>query len=171
MRVTRLTAATFGCAIILSSLAAPAIADSSAPNNKLKASVMARGQGSVEVVKLTPGQEVPGPGDVDGHGTFVYTIKNYKLCYRLSVGHIDKATAAHIHFGDPGESGNVVVPLKTPNPNTDNVSKGCIHAEELPQSSDVLTVSELVDIKENSSRYYVNVHNNLHPAGAIRGQL
>ncbi|MEV7004566.1 CHRD domain-containing protein [Streptomyces sp. NPDC093982] len=171
MRVhTQLAAATLGCAAILSSLAAPAIADSSAPNNKLKPSVMASGEGSsARPVALDGWQEVPGPGDPDGHGTFEYTIKNYRLCYKLSVGDIDEVHAAHIHFGHSAMSGAVAVPLKTPNAN--GFSKGCIHAKEVRNTSDVLTRWELLDIKHHASHYYVNVHTGLHPAGAIRGQF
>ena len=123
-------------------------------------------------VALDGEQEVPGPGDPDGSGTFKYSIKHDRLCYKLSVRDIAPPTAAHIHFGPAGEAGPIAVTLKTPPAN--GSSRGCIRAQRTQtpiNAADVLTRWELEGIKLNPFFFYVNVHNAEFPPGAIRGQL
>ena len=69
------------------------------------------------------------------------------------------AAAAHIHEGAAGASGNVVIPLKTPD--ASGKSSGCATAAR------ALVKAILAD----PAGYYVNVHTAAFPAGAIRGQL
>ena len=110
--------------------------------------------------ELTGGEEVPGPGDPDGSGsaTIIVIPSTNTICYVLTAENIAPATAAHIHVGKRGEAGDVVVPLEPP---TYGASGGCTQADP-----------ELVsNIQENPENYYVNVHNEPYPAGAIRGQL
>lgn len=76
----------------------------------------------------------------------------------MSVSNIIPATAAHIHKGAPGEAGPVVVPLPTP---YDGYTQGCMHV-----SKDTAHA-----IHDNPWQYYVNVHNEEYPDGAVRGQL
>jgi hypothetical protein len=107
---------------------------------------------------LTGEQEVPGPGDPDGSGSAVVKVFKAKVCYRLEVENIEPATAAHIHLGLRGEAGPVVATLEPP---TDGSSRACV---EIPRALSL----ELI---EHPARYYVNVHNDPFPDGAIRGQL
>jgi hypothetical protein len=110
--------------------------------------------------QMTGEQEVPGPGDPNGFGTATIALfpSSGKICYTLTAFRIAPATAAHIHEGSAGEAGDVVVTLDAP---TFGVSGGCTSADP-----------ELVgDIAANPSEYYVNVHNQPFPDGAIRGQL
>ncbi len=107
---------------------------------------------------LTGVQEVPGPGDPDGTGHAVINVYRASVCYGLEVTNIDPATAAHIHLGLRDEAGPVVVAL---NPPTDGSSGGCV---DIPRA-----LSR--GLREHPARYYVNVHNEEFPAGAIRGQL
>jgi CHRD domain len=107
---------------------------------------------------LTGEQEVPGPGDPDGSGHAVVKVFKTKVCYTLKVERIAPATAAHIHLGLRGEAGPVVATLKPP---TDGSSRACT---EIPRALSL----ELI---EHPARYYVNVHNDPFPDGAIRGQL
>ena len=107
---------------------------------------------------LTGEQEVPGPGDPDGRGHAVAKVFKTKVCYTLEVKRIKPATAAHIHLGFRGEAGPVVVTLEPP---TDGFSRGCV---EIPRALSL-------GLMEHPSRYYVNVHNEPYPEGAIRGQL
>jgi hypothetical protein len=109
--------------------------------------------------ELTGEEEVPGPGDPDGSGSAtIILIRPNTICYTLTAENIAPATAAHIHEGERGVAGDVVVPL---NPPTYGASGGCTQADP-----------ELVsDIQENPENYYVNVHNAEYPNGAIRGQL
>src|SRR3712207_4549679 len=46
--------------------------------------------------RLTGEQEVPGPGDPDGHGEAEVKVFKAKVCYTLKVKRIAPATAAHI---------------------------------------------------------------------------
>ena len=108
--------------------------------------------------ELTGEQEVPGPGDPDGSGqATVIVIPPETVCYVVTAQGIEPATAAHIHEAPAGEAGPVVAPLEAP---TYGASGGCFEDPEL--------VSGLQEEPEN---YYVNVHNEEYPAGAIRGQL
>jgi len=106
-------------------------------------------------------QEVPGPGDPDGTGEGKVRIKlnESELCVDLEVENIDTATAAHIHHAPAGSSGAVVVSL--PIPDEEGEADGCVSVDN----------NLLNAIKNNPQDYYVNVHNNSYPNGAIRGQL
>jgi hypothetical protein len=108
---------------------------------------------------LTGEQEVPGPGDPNGSGHAVLKVFKTKVCYTLEVRRIAPATAAHIHLGLRGEAGPVVATLAPPP--TDGSSSGCT---EIPRALSL----ELI---EHPARYYVNVHNDPFPDGAIRDQL
>jgi hypothetical protein len=107
---------------------------------------------------LTGEQEVPGPGDPNGRGEAEVKVFEAKVCYTLKVSRIEPATAAHIHKGRRGEAGPIVVPLKPP---TDGSSSGCAEISRKLSRK----------LREHPTRYYVNVHNEKYPAGAVRGQL
>ena len=103
-----------------------------------------------------------GAGDPDGSGSATLTVNpgQREVCYELSVQDITlPAIGAHIHVGDAGENGPVVVPL-TP-PDASGVSSGCTEV------SRELALALLRD----PEAYYVNVHTSDFPGGAIRGQL
>ena len=107
---------------------------------------------------LTGEKEVPGPGDPNGWGQAEVKVYKAKVCYELEVKRIKPATAAHIHRGGPNVAGPIVVELKAP---TDGSSEGCkAISKQLSKK-----------LREHPSHYYVNVHNNPYPNGAIRGQL
>lgn len=109
--------------------------------------------------QLSGDQEV-GVGDPDGTGTFRgrANIGAGRLCYTLTAEDIAPATAAHVHVGDRGTNGPVVVPLEAP---TDGSSSACATVDR-----DLLR-----DIVSDPDHYYVNVHNAEFPGGAVRGQL
>jgi hypothetical protein len=140
------TAATL---VAIVALAGPALAQQSTADPTV----------TVLQTELSGQEEVPGPGDPDGSGSAtIVVIPPDTICYTLTAEGIEPATAAHIHQGDPGEAGPVVLPLEPP---TSGVSGGCTEADP-----------ELVsDLQENPGGYYVNVHNEEYPEGAIRGQL
>ncbi|MDP9405872.1 MAG: CHRD domain-containing protein [Actinomycetota bacterium] len=113
--------------------------------------------GDTFTTRLTGNAEVPGPGAKDARGQASVDFMTGQLCFELSVEGI-KATAAHIHEGGVDEAGPVVVGL---NPPAGGSSKGCVDAEQ----------SQLDQIKANPSGFYVNVHTEEFPDGAVRGQL
>jgi hypothetical protein len=106
--------------------------------------------------------EAEGPtGDPVGTGTATVRLRagQGQLCYQLAAKNLPAAVAAHIHRGDAGASGPVVVPLQTPN--TDGTSSGCAPA----------TRTLVAAILADPASYYVNVHTGEFPNGAVRGQL
>ena len=107
---------------------------------------------------LTGEKEVPGPGDPNGRGDAEVKVHKAKVCYELEVERIKPATAAHIHRGGPSVAGPVVVELKAP---TDGSSEGC----------KAISKKLSKKLKEHPWRYYVNIHNDPYPDGAVRGQL
>jgi CHRD domain len=107
---------------------------------------------------LTGEKEVPGPGDDDGSGSAVVKVFRAKVCYTLKVARIEPATAAHIHLGFRDEAGPVVATLEPP---TDGSSSACT---QIPRALSL-------GLREHPGRYYVNVHNEPFPDGAVRGQL
>lgn len=108
---------------------------------------------------LSGANEVP-PADPDGSGSATVKINTGKglVCYELTVTGIGTVIAAHIHNAPVGVNGPVVVPLSPP---TSGSSSGCV---EVVRSLAKAIASAPQD-------YYVNVHTQDYPAGAIRGQL
>lgn len=111
---------------------------------------------------LSGAREAPGPGDRDGVGLARVAPGLDQVCVQIRYRNIDPPTMAHIHEGPPGVAGPVVVSLTdliaTSPPGQIN---GCVPAA--PELT--------ADIAASPSDYYVNVHNDAYPAGAIRGQL
>lgn len=163
-----LAVATLTTAALVTGLAAiPGPATASQAATASPAGAADRGQRVV----MTGRQEVPGPGDPDGHGAFTYQVKGETLCYTITADRILPATAAHIHRGKKGVAGPITVTLKAP---TKGPARGCIKAAKDQSGSNaalVLTQNELHGIVNSPDRYYVNVHNAKYPDGAIRGQL
>ncbi len=103
------------------------------------------------------------PGDEDGSGTASIVIDPAAgtACWTLTAEGINPVLQSHIHVGAEGESGDVVVPLDVDG--FEGSSEGCIEPME-----DAAILQEILD---NPAGYYVNLHTEDFPAGAIRGQL
>lgn len=123
-------------------------------------SIAADDSGRKFTTTLTGAAEVPGPGDPDGSGTATITLNHGQgtVCWDLAVEDIASATASHIHVAPAGVAGPVVVPLSPP---TNGTSSGCALVDR----------GLIKAIIQNPEAYYVNVHNAVYPAGALRGQL
>jgi len=106
------------------------------------------------------GENEPDGGDKDGEADFTAELDLVagKMCYLLEIGDLEGVTAAHIHEGAKRQSGPPVVTLSTADSGGDDV---CVDVD----------VALLKDIVKFKSKYYVNVHTEAFPAGAIRGQL
>ena len=138
-----------------------AVAFAVAPGVRLAAQEGGEEQGGRPLSTLLVGsEEVPGPGDPDGSGEVEITLNHGqgKVCWTLTVAGIDTATAAHIHRGETGVAGPVVVPLAAP---ADGSSEGCADVDR----------DLIKEILQSPEQFYVNVHNAEYPDGAIRGQL
>ncbi len=111
---------------------------------------------------LTGAAEAPTPGDPDGAGTATVNIDVSKteVCYEVAVQRIDRPTAMHIHEGAVGTAGGIVVPLTTPRA-TDTTTTGCANAD----------AALIGRIAARPGDFYVNVHTDTYPQGAVRGQL
>ena len=90
-------------------------------------------------------------------------ITGTKGCYDLKVTMGERPTMAHIHQGARSASGPPVVDLapKFEQGESAYMAKSCV---DLPAD----TAAKLIG---DPAAYYVNVHSDDHPAGALRGQL
>ncbi len=118
------------------------------------------------VARLSGTEEVEG-GDTDGTGNARTRLRpdQDRICYRLTWRNIGPPTAAHIHRGERGVNGDIVVTFfsaESPLPAEFTGVNGC--ASDV---SDDLSN----EIRNNPKDFYVNVHNEEFPGGAIRGQL
>jgi hypothetical protein len=109
---------------------------------------------------LLGANEVPGPGDPDGSGSFSATFNpgTGEVCYSYETTGVDTLLAAHIHRGTADVAGPVVIGLP---PTSATGGSGCVTADR-----DLIRA-----IMHDPSAYYFNVHNAPYPAGALRGQL
>jgi hypothetical protein len=98
----------------------------------------------------------------DGTGSATITLdpETGEACWELSVDGIGAVLQSHIHAGAAGTSGDVVVPLDVDG--FDGTSDGCVS----DQDADALQA-----IIDDPASYYVNIHTEDFPGGAIRGQL
>ena len=146
MLATRRTAAILTvAACLLIGLAAPASAQGGRP-------FVIPLTGAAEV----NAQGVPNQGDPDGSGVANLRINPGlgEVCWEITVADVEPINNAHIHIAPADRPGPVVVPL---NPYTG----GCT----------TVTRELALAIITNPEGYYVNVHNQPYPAGALRGQL
>lgn len=117
------------------------------------------GASKATTVHMTGLQEVP-KGSPTGSGAFQYQLLPNRglLCFSLTWSNIGTPTASHIHEAPKGKSGNVVIVLFGHPPVGHS---GCRKAPK----------SLIIAIGKAPGAYYVNVHTQKYPDGAIRGQL
>jgi hypothetical protein len=97
------------------------------------------------------------------------------IMYTLNVTDIENVTAAHIHGGQVGENGPIVVTLfkedaPTAAMTTGVLSEGNITATNLEGPMAGKLLSNLTSAMRNEQTY-VNVHTQQNPNGEIRGQI
>ena len=121
-------------------------------------------------------EEVP-PGDSDGTGnaTFIPNMNEDSISYTVNVVDVDDITQAHIHIGNIGENGPVVVTLfKTDTPADENITdvlaEGNATAANLEGPMAGKHISDLITAMQNGTTY-VNIHTVENPMGEIRGQI
>jgi uncharacterized cupredoxin-like copper-binding protein len=148
---------TLGAAIVVAALVAVGVSAvsmaSSSSTPVWKATLNATQEIPKQVVK-----------DATATGTFSGTLTGTKLKFTLTFSKLTgAATAAHIHLGATGKSGDVLVPLcggsplcKSPVARTVTVTK---------------TMAAMLVKDYPKHLLYVNVHTAKNPNGEIRGQL
>jgi hypothetical protein len=109
---------------------------------------------------ILTGENETAAGDADGIGVAVLRFRpaTGQICYLIAVARLDTVVAAHIHRAPAGTNGPVIVPLTAP---VSGVVKDCATA-------DPALAAEIV---ANPAGFYVNVHTDVFPGGAVRGQL
>jgi hypothetical protein len=126
-------------------------------------------------VPMSGAQEPFGAGDPNatGSATLMLSPGAKEVCYTISWANIgnttdDRVWGGHIHIGPAGANGDIFIHLFGGPPESMNTSfpgtggtSGCVDAPS----------SAIARIIANPSGYYVNVHSNDYPGGAIRGQL
>jgi hypothetical protein len=139
-----------GVVVLIAALILPA-ANAAAPAVQLSA-------------KLRGAKEVPGPGDPNGKGEIFLAVKKQKrkVCFELTFRKIEAHEAGHIHKGRRGVAGPVKVLLfEDPSGLPGHRFEDCVKAKR----------KKLRKIARTPENYYVNIHNDDYPDGAIRGQL
>ena len=118
------------------------------------------GSGSSGFRASLNGDKEVGDGDANGRGTFTARFDGGRLCYTLRFSGLDDPIAAHVHRGRSTQNGAVVVDLR-PRFTDAGARSRCVSVSAALRRS----------IRGTPSRFYVNVHTEQFPDGAIRGQL
>ena len=131
------------------------------------------------VTPLAGGEEVPA-NDSLGRGAAIFQLSpdGSEISYRLIASNIENILQSHIHIGQFGVNGPVVVFLYPDNPPAQLIPgrhdgvlmTGSFTAADFlgPLAGEPMSV--LVDALE-SGNAYVNIHTTQHPGGEIRGQV
>ena len=114
-------------------------------------------------IDMTGAQEVPGPGDGGGSATGTITLDDSTgaVSWSFSFVNIDTPTAMHIHAGSAGQANPPLIDLGV----ATSGGAGTLI------SSTVASMSTVASILANPTAFYINIHNNDFPSGAIRDQL
>jgi hypothetical protein len=126
--------------------------------------------------------EVPAPtGNPTAQARAEFTLDGEVITYKLRMRKsIDDVFMAHIHLGEPGTAGPIVVWLfgnapPTPSANTDFAADDVVASGTLKVSDFIghlagKSLDQIVDALD-SGDYYVNVHTVRNQSGEIRGQI
>ena len=112
------------------------------------------------VAPLDGGSVVPAPGAPSASGQARLTIDpdRGQVCWEVTVSGLDAPTAAHLHTAPLGAVGPVTVALMA---SAGGPATGC--APVPPELA--------ASVAANPPGFYVDVHGDAFPAGAVRGQL
>jgi hypothetical protein len=127
------------------------------------------------ITELTGFEEVPPVNDTSAIGVAEFKLGQDNIMYTVNVTDIENVTAAHIHRGQVGENGPIVITLfkgdtPTTTMTTGVLSEGNITATNLEGPMAGQSLSNLTSAMQNEQTY-VNVHTQQNPNGEIRGQI
>lgn len=115
----------------------------------------------VVTFELSGAQQVPAvETDAEGDGYALVNTESGNLSMVVNTRNLDTASAAHIHTGDTGANGNVLVELEQDH------ADASIWRLPADTSLDDATLSEFLN-----AGHYVNVQSPSHPEGEVRGQI
>jgi hypothetical protein len=100
-------------------------------------------------------------------------INNDKIEYEINVTDIDKANAAHIHLGESGKNGPIILTLFKDEPTelkSGKLGEANLTATNLEGPMQGKTTADLVEAIQKGTTY-INVHSTDFPDGEMRGQL
>ena len=133
--------------------------------------VNAQGSEQKFTAKLTAKEEVP-PNDSSATGMAWIKSSEKEVGFKVNVTDIDKANAAHIHLGEKGKNGPVIVTLFKSDTPTEmkngTLGEGNFTATNFEGPMKGKGLNDLVTAMQNGSTY-VNVHTTDMPDGEIRG--
>src|SRR5215211_811045 len=122
---------------------------------------------------LTGMEEVP-PVNTNSTGIALFELVNNNINYKLNVTNLDNIKAAHIHSGEFGQNGDIVVTLFQSATPIDIVNgtltEGKVAADDLQGPLKGKTINDLVQLI-NNTQTYVNIHTEQYLNGEIRGQI
>jgi hypothetical protein len=114
-----------------------------------------------------------GAGDPGAKGTATFFVADRQtICYGFAIRGAEAPTLVHIHRGPAGQNGDPVIDFSKGAPKDaagqpagdPGASSGCKVLEGAEKAA-------LGRILSNPKNYYVNMHTESFPKGAIRGQL
>ncbi len=130
----------------------------------------------ITTATLLPGNDVP-PQSTPALGAAIAFFNSTADSLTVNVaftGLSAPATAAHIHFGDPGVNGPIILPFSNPTfPGSASASYTTIltTADLTPSPANgINTFADAINAIAGGHTY-VNVHDAVFPIGEIRGQL
>jgi CHRD domain len=107
-------------------------------------------------------------------GIALFELVNNNINFKVNVTNLDNIKAAHIHSGDFGQNGDIIVPLFIPATPVDVLNgtlvEGKVTAVDLQGPLKGKTINDLVQLI-NNTKTYVNIHTEQYPNGEIRGQI
>jgi hypothetical protein len=122
---------------------------------------------------LTGMEEVP-PVNTNSTGIALLELVNDNINFKVNVTSLDNIKAAHIHSGEFGQNGDIVVTLFQSATPTDVMNgtlvEGKVAADDLQGLLKGKNINDLVQLI-NNTKTYVNIHTEQYPNGEIRGQI
>lgn len=115
-------------------------------------------------------QETPaGSKTATGTATFTLSSDGKKLSYVLKATKLSgRPQAAHIHLGQPGKAGAVIIALKTKPFSVP--AKGTVTKSQFSASGNVKSFASAIKAMR-AGKTYVNLHTKKFPGGEVRGQV
>jgi CHRD domain len=160
----KMTVATIAIVVTIAITGGVVVATTTVSTN----SVYAQGPQKI-VMNLSGSEEVP-PVQTEATGVAEFIPGEDSVAYSVNATNIQGVTAGHIHLGNRGENGPVVVTLfKYDSPMNEVSETGTITADKLEGPLAGKQLSDLGAAGTNGT-LYVNIHTEQNPNGEIRGQ-